>query len=334
MAKQRMRMPIDELRQLALDACLACGSSPAMAKALVDATLSAACFGRTELGFPHFVDYLTSLRDGRINGDAKPRFDHVLPALIQVDADGGIAQLGFDLIYDDFVKRVKTFGISVLTQRNSYTAGELGYYVRRLAQDGLIAIAVANGPALMAAAEGGERVYCTNPLAFGAPLPEPLPPLVIDQATSATAFITLAEAAREQSPIAHGIAIDETGAITTDPVKAMLGALLPFGGYKGANIALIVEMLSAGLSGAAWSLDAGHFFSGEHPVNAGMTVIALFPAVVDTGFPERAEAQLERLRSKGVRIPGDRAMPASVTETDSLDVDIGVLETIRRLCLG
>lgn len=179
-------MPIDELRQLALEACLACGSSPAMAKALVDATLSAACFGRTELGFPHFVDYLTSLRDGRINGDAKPRFDHVLPALIYADADGGIAQLGFDLIYDDFVKRVKTFGISVFTQRNSYTAGELGYYVRRLAEDGLIAIAAANGPALMAAAEGGERVYCTNPLAFGAPLPELLPPLVIDQATSAT----------------------------------------------------------------------------------------------------------------------------------------------------
>ncbi|MBB3163882.1 LDH2 family malate/lactate/ureidoglycolate dehydrogenase [Rhizobium laguerreae] len=100
-------MPIDELRQLALGACLACGGSPAMAKALVDVTLSAACFGRTELGFPHFVDYLTSLRDGRINGDAKPRFDHVLPALIQADADGGIAQLGFDLIYDDFTTRVK-----------------------------------------------------------------------------------------------------------------------------------------------------------------------------------------------------------------------------------
>ncbi|AHF87065.1 malate dehydrogenase (plasmid) [Rhizobium leguminosarum bv. trifolii WSM1689] len=323
-------MPIDQLRHLALEACLACGGSPAMAKALVDATLSAACFGRTELGFPHFVDYLTSLRDGRINGDAKPRFDHVLPALIQADADGGIAQLGFDLIYDDFTTRVKTLGISVLTQRNSYTAGELGYYVRRLAQDGLISIAAANGPALMAAAEGGERVYCTNPLAFGAPLPEPLPPLVIDQATSATAFIALAEAAKAQSPIAHGMAIDETGAITTDPVKAMLGALLPFGGYKGGNIALIVEMLAAGLSGAAWSLDAGHFLSGEHPVNAGMTVIALFPAAVDSDFPERARAQLERLCSKGVRIPGDRA---SVTETDSLDVDIGVLETIRRLCL-
>ena len=155
MTGQKMRMPIDELRQLALEACLACGGSPAMAKALVDATLSAACFGRTELGFPHFVDYLTSLRDGRINGDAKPRFDHVLPALIQADADGGIAQLGFDLIYDDFTTRVKTFGISVLTQRNSYTAGELGYYVRRLAQDGLIAISAANGPALMAAADGG-----------------------------------------------------------------------------------------------------------------------------------------------------------------------------------
>ncbi|MGO8658065.1 malate dehydrogenase, partial [Rhizobium ruizarguesonis] len=33
------------------------------------------------------------------------------------------------------------------------------------------------------------------------------------------------------------------------------------------------------------------------------------------------------------RIPGDRAMSASVAEADHLDVDIGVLETIRRLCL-
>ncbi|MGO6906801.1 malate dehydrogenase, partial [Rhizobium ruizarguesonis] len=96
---------------------------------------------------------------------------------------------------------------------------------------------------------------------------------------------------------------------------------------------LIVEMLSAGHSGAAWSLDAGHYLSGEHPVNAGMTVIALFPAAADSEFPERAKAQLQRLRSKGVRIPGDRAMSASVAEADHLDVDIGVLETIRRLCL-
>lgn len=136
-----------------------------------------------------------------------------------------------------------------------------------------------------------------------------MPPLVIDQATSAKAFITLAEAAKAQSPIAHCMAIDETGAITTDPVKAMLGALLPFGGYKGGNVALIVEMLAAGLSGAAWSLDAGHFLSGEHPVNAGMTVIALFPAAADSDFPERAKAQLERLRSKESVSPGTERSP-------------------------
>lgn len=92
-------------------------------------------------------------------------------------------------------------------------------------------------------------------------------------------------------------------------------------------------MLSAGLSGAAWSLDAGHFLSGEHLVNAGMTVIALFPAAADPDFQERTKTQLERLRSKGVRIPGDRAMSAHIAETNSLEVDAAVLETIGRLCL-
>lgn len=168
-----------EIRQIATEACLASGASHAMARSLVDATMSAACLGRPGMGFPHFLDYLRSLREGRIDGHAKPRIDHVLPAFIRSDAKGGIAQLGFDLIFEDLVKRARTFGIAIFTQKNSYTAGELGYYVRRLALDGLMSVATANGPAVLAASAGVRPTFCTNPLAFGSPLPPPSPPLVI-----------------------------------------------------------------------------------------------------------------------------------------------------------
>ena len=328
MPDKAMRISIADIRGLLLDACLACGASAATAKSLVDATISAACFGRRELGFPDFVSYLRSLRAGRINGNAAPRFETPLPAVIHGDADGGLAQLGFDLSYDDLVRRTRTAGVTVFTQRNSYTTGELGYYVRRLALEGLLAMAFTNGPALVAAREGGQPVYCTNPLAFGAPLPAPLSPLVIDQSTSATAFFNIVRAAEAGLPLEKDWAIDDTGAATTDPAKALLGALLPFGGYKGANLALMVELLAAGLSGAAWSLDAGDFRSGNRPPNAGLTILAIHPAAIDANFKERLGQQLERLQAKGVHIPGRRSAAARSEEDGTVDIDADALDAI------
>ncbi|WP_416384278.1 Ldh family oxidoreductase [Rhizobium mulingense] len=63
--------------------------------------------------------------------------------------------------------------------------------------------------------------------------------------------------------IPEGWAVDETGMDTRDAARALAGALLPFGGRKGANVALMVEMLSTGLSGGPWSLDTPSFRSGS-----------------------------------------------------------------------
>ena len=44
-------------------------------------------------------------------------------------------------------------------------------------------------------------------------------------------------------------------------MRALAGALLTFGGARGANIALMVEVFAAGLTGANWSLDAPDFIT-------------------------------------------------------------------------
>lgn len=312
-------------REVAEQALIQAGASAAAARSLVDATLAAERAGRGEVGIAHLPDYLDNLREGRIAGDAQPQFAYPLPAFIRSDAGGGIAQLGFDLAFGELTERARTLGIAVFTQRNSYTAGELGTYVRRLAGEGLVSIAVANAHAMMATAPGGQPAFSTNPLAFGAPLPPPQSPLVIDQASSATAFVNLARAAAEGRPIPEGWAIDRTGAVTTDASEALLGALLPFGGYKGANIALMVELLSAGLAGANPSLDAGHFRSGNRPPGIGLTVIVLKP---DDAFPDRAAALCRRLRELGVHIPGSRALPGQFADADFIEVAPAVLERL------
>lgn len=303
-------------QNLAIEACRSCGANAAVAESLVAATLSAARYGPPMLGFPHFLDYLQSLIEGRINGDAEPIIGQTMPAVINSDAQGGIAQLGFDRAVGDLADRARTLGIAILTQRNSYTAGELGYYARRLAAEGLVSLVAANGPALMSPAAGVQRTYCTNPMAFGVPVAAG--PLIIDQASSATAFVNIAKAAADGGSIPAGWAVDADGELTTDAGQALLGALLPFGGYKGANIALMVEILAAGLSGSAWSLDAGDFRSGGESPNAGMTIIAIAPAMIDPQFDIRLTTHVERLEGLGVRIPGRQRRPVDELEIDDL----------------
>ena len=92
---------------LAERACRAAGASDDAARSLARATVSANAHGKGSSGFSHLMDYLTALRAGRIVGDAEPLMTSPAPAAIHCDARGGIAQLGFDLAFDDLRHRAR-----------------------------------------------------------------------------------------------------------------------------------------------------------------------------------------------------------------------------------
>ncbi len=295
---------LKEAEELGLKACLAAGADMPSTRSLLDATLSAALHGPTTLGFPHFLDYLNAFIEGRIKRHPSPRLDRPFPASLSSDADGGIAQLGFDLAFSDLLKTVQTFGVAIFTQTNSFTAGELGYYVRRLANEGVVGLAATNANAVVVSKPGGPAVYGTNPMAFGFPLGSGSPPMIIDQASSATAFVNVVCAAEEGQPIPEGWAVNAEGKPTLDAEQALLGALLPFGGRKGGNVALLVEMLSAGLSGGPWSLDVPDFRGGSAAPAVGMSIVAIMPDRDSDNRIRRAREQSKRLQNLGVFVPG------------------------------
>jgi (2R)-3-sulfolactate dehydrogenase (NADP+) len=305
---EEIELSQEKAEELAIRACLGAGANGASARSLVDATLLAARFGPPALGFPHMVDYLESFREGRINGHPSPTLSRPFPARLVSDADGGIAQLGFDIAFSDLVDAARSFGVALFTQTNSYTTGELGYYVRRLAGEGLVGLAVSNANAAVVSKPGGPAVFSTNPMAFGFPLGDDSLPLVIDQSSSATAYVNVVAAAAEGRAIPAGWAVDEDGVGTEDPHKALAGALLPFGGRKGGNVALLVEMLSAGVSGGPWSLDVPDARSGSIRPAVGMTIVAMMPGASTDGRIDRAYEQIRRLQSLGVFIPGVSGM--------------------------
>jgi (2R)-3-sulfolactate dehydrogenase (NADP+) len=315
------RFTLEAATDLAARAVRAAGGGDEAARSLARATVSANAHGKGSSGFSHLMDYLSALRAGRIVGDAEPLITSPAPAAIYGDAKGGIAQVGFDRAFDSLCERARTLGVALFAQKGSYTTGELGYYPRRLAEAGLVAFAATSGPALMTVAGAKTPLYCTNPIAFAAPLDEG-PPLLIDQASSATAFVELRRYAERGEALPPGWAVDAGGEPTTDPKAALRGALLAFGGARGANIALMVEVMAAGLAGANWALDAPSFTSGDRSPGAGLTVIAIAPSLLAPDFPERLRLQLDRLAKLGVHIPGRRAAASEIELPDALVAEI------------
>ena len=303
-AEDTIALSVAQAQDLCEAAALRHGASALLARSLATAAVRAEAEGLPAVGLSHFIDYLDALDAGRIDGRATPLLTRPAPALILSDAQGGAAHPGYDLAFDDLVSTAKTYGMAAFAQRNSFTCGALGPFVSRLADEGLVGLAATNGPPVLAGSGATKPVFCTNPLAFAAPVAGG-PPLLIDQASSATAFVSIRQAAREGRSIPEGWAVDADGLPTTDPARAVNGALLAFGGARGANVALMVEVLAAGVTGANWSLDAPPFGQGAESPRTGLFVAAVAPRLIDADFPARLASHLARLADDyGVYVPG------------------------------
>ncbi len=299
-----MQLSLEQASALCRMAALGAGASDETARSIATAAIAAEAEGNKAVGLSHYIDYLEALEAGRINGKAEPAISRPALAIYLSDARGGAAHTGFDRIAEDLAKTARLFGVAIFSQKNAYTAGALGYFTGRLAEQGLVAFGATNGPAVLAGSGSTKPVYCTNPMSFACPAADG-PPLIIDQSSSATAFVNLRKAAADGKAIPEGWALDNAGNPTTDPAAAMKGALLAFGGQRGANIALMVEVLAAGLSGANWSLDAPWFTGGPDNPGTGLFILAIEPKLLDPDFEKRMKDQLARLnRRYGVHIPG------------------------------
>lgn len=307
-----------ELTGLCHQALVRAGADARAADVLAEATVEAELVGARAVGVAHLFDYLAAYRAGRLSADAEPAVHRPASAVIDVDAAGGLAQVAYAAAFEDLQATTSDLGIATLWIKNSFTCGELGYYPRRLAQHGLIAVAAANSPALMSLGGAPASVLGTNPLAYALPRPGQVP-VVIDQASSSTAFVNVRKAAESRDPIPAGWALGPDGQPTQDAAAALQGTLLPFGGHRGGNVALLVEVLAT-LSGASFSIDSPPFDRGDASPAIGVFVLAIDPAVFP-GSGERLTGQLASFRDDHqVRLPAIEltAQPEMITIDDDL----------------
>ncbi|WP_193367900.1 Ldh family oxidoreductase [Pelagibius marinus] len=300
----------NEALAAAVAALKAAGASPEQAAATARAVVTAEAEGNRGVGLKHLFTYGDALAAGRAKGEAEPVIEAVTEVVTRVDAAEGLPHLGFERALPRLAEGARKQGLALLALSNGYPCGALGYFARKLAEEhGLAALAAANaGPAVMAASGGRTPVFCTNPIAFavptgpGGPNGEALPALVIDQSSSSASLAKLREYAEAGREIPEGWGLDPAGHPTTDARAALAGSLLPFGGARGANIALMVEMLAAGLTGANWSKDAPAYNKGNRSPGAGLFILAVSP---QSGFHARLHDWFEAVQAdEGVHLPG------------------------------
>ena len=316
-------IPSEELAALCERALLAADAGTRAARVLASATVEAELLGKRAVGVAHLFDYLDGYRTGRIAADAQPVIRRAARAVIDADARSGLAQSAFEDALGELLQVTRESGIAALWIRQAYTCGELGYYARRLAREGFVAVAAANSPSLMSLGGATRPILGTNPLAYGIPRPGQHP-LVIDQASSSTAFVNIRRAAEAGEPIPADWALGPDGQPTQDATAALQGALLPFGGHRGGNIALLVEILAT-LSGATFSIDAAPFDGGSTSPGIGVFLLSIDPGNFP-GSVDRLGMQLESLRDEHqVRL---RAL--EITEpAEHIELDESLAERLR-----
>lgn len=150
-------------------------------------------------------------------------------------------------------EKAKEHGISVVGIRGIATSsGALGYYVKKMAEDGLIGFVFAGSLNMVAAVGSYEPIFGTNPFAIG--IPGKTKPVVLDMATAAMAYYGVIEANTAGKKLPEGMAYDKNGAPTTEPAAVMDGgALRTFGdSYKSSHLSFMVQALTGPLVGAAF----------------------------------------------------------------------------------
>ncbi|WP_127079563.1 Ldh family oxidoreductase [Rhodomicrobium lacus] len=315
-------LTIDEAEELTAQALQRSGANAASAASTAHALVAAEADGLKGHGLVRVPTYAAQLKSGKVKGDAVPSATLTRPAALLIDAGYGFAYPALELAVERLVPLARKHGIALAGVTRSHHCGAAGLPVEALARNGIVSLLFANAPAAMAPWGGRTPLFGTNPLAFGCPLPAG-DPIVVDMSLSKVARGNIIAAKRKGEAIPPDWAMDAEGRPTTDPAAALAGTMAPLGDAKGVALALMVELLAAGLTGSRFASEATSFLDdiGEPPAT-GQLLIAIDPLVFSDNALERFAVLARMIEAQeGARLPGARRYQIrAASRRDGLDV--------------
>lgn len=336
------RIKIEPLEKMILQAMHNAGLSEEDARLTSETLITNDRCGVTTHGTRLLLQLLRNVKRGRIDGKGREKLMHEGPAFALLDACHAFpVAVSYRAMLKACEKALNT-GVGVVTVKRNSQFGAAGFYANLAAQKGMFGLAMTNVDPCMAAPGALGKLIGTNPIAFAAPTKNNS--LFFDVATSAAAATKVFSAKKLGKKIPEGWLIDDAGRTSTDPsIYPEHGALLPAAGHKGYGLALMVEVLSGVLSGAAitsavvpWLADSnkptdeGHFFMA-------LDIKQFMPV-------EEYEKRMEFLRndihnakpspgSEGASLPGEKAWERfNQSASSGIPFTQDVVESLSSLC--
>ena len=302
-------LSLAEIYQLANKTLLANDCDEENANILSDTIMRAERDGSLSHGLFRLPAYVASLKSKKVNGKARPEVKKISSSVVKVLGNHAFAPMVLKVGLPELIKLAKETGVAMLAINNSHHMAAMWPETEAVAEQGLVAFACTSYKPMVAPAGAKKALFGTNPISFAWPRPGKTP-VVYDMATAAMAMGEVQVAAREGHKVPIGTGLNKDGKETTDPNEIVKGGvLLPFGGYKGSGIAMMVELLAGALIGETFSYEtAAKDNKDGGPPSGGEFILAMSPEkIAGPHWYKHSNEFFEKMKSMdGVRLPGER----------------------------
>ena len=302
-------LSLDEIYQLAKKTLIANGCDEENANILSETIMKAERDGSLSHGLFRLPAYVAGLKSKKIDGKARPEVKKISSSVIKVLGNHALAPMVLKVGIPELIKAAKETGVAILAITNSHHMASMWPETEAIAEEGLVAFACTSYKPMVAPAGAKKALFGTNPISFAWPRPGKTP-VVYDMATASMAMGEVQVAKREGHKVPLGTGLTKDEKETTDPAEiADGGVLLPFGGYKGSGIAMMVELLAGALVGDNFSYETAAKDNNDGgPPSGGEFILAISPDKLSGNDWEKHSSEFfDKMKSmKGVRLPGER----------------------------
>ncbi|WP_296804416.1 L-sulfolactate dehydrogenase [uncultured Methanobrevibacter sp.] len=310
------------------------GASEEDSEFVAEATIDADLKGFTSHGLGRFPQYLVSIKSGTINLKEDITIEKETPAIALINGNSGFGQAVSYKAMQIAIKKAKEVGIGCVGVHNTNHFGVTGFYSDLALRENCIGLVIANTDPAIAPLGGSKPLIGTNPIALGIPSETYI---TVDMATSVTARGKIIESKRKGLDLPDGWALDKDGNPTNDPEAALEGSILPFGGFKGYALSLLIEILTGPLVQAGYGLGVSGTASPTQDCTKGDLYVVIDPTKFgDFGeFVANTEDFVSQVRSTGenVAIPGDLEVKRIAdAEANGVAIDEKLYEQLKQIC--
>ena len=336
-----MKYPIEKIRRFTETILERSGMSKEDAAVCIDCLLTADIRGVHSHGMIHLKDIVDRISCGTIDPRADVEIRQTAPAVIQIDGHHCAGMVSGMKAMERCVELARSTGVALASICNANTYGLGAYYPLYAVQNGMIGFAICNTKAYVAPWGGTDPMLGTNPISVALPA-QNYPPFVLDMATSQSAVNKIALAMKEGRQIPEDWAVGPDGQRTTDPATAYKGALLPFGGYKGYALQLLISVLAFALAGGDMDKDIPKAWADKDQIcNFGclMGAIDISKFLPLEEFKQKVDACFCAVKSvratdwsDGIRIPGEHA-EANIQRAliEGVEISDVIMEELQKL---